>query len=231
MPPATVLCRRGLPLPLGGGGWGLLLASLLTLAGCPSAPPEGRTTPRPVGTLHRPSDYAVELTIDQQVTAEHAAGSETFRAVLEKRGDRLVMVGLGPHGGRAFVLTQEGERVAFESQMPRELPFPPEFMLMDVHRTWLRGIPREGGAPLPDGEHDAFIEGENVHEVWAGGRLLRRSFHILASNLHWWSVSITYEGGLSATELPSRVIVESHPAPDQSYRLILENLSGTVAYP
>ncbi len=228
----------GLPLPPGGGGlgWGplsVLLSGLLSLAaGCgPTARPDGPTTPRPIGTLHRPSEYAIDLTIDQQVTAEHVGGSETFRAVLEKRGDRLVMVGLGPHGGRAFVLTQDGEQVSFESQMPRELPFPPEFMLMDVHRTWLRGIPREGTAPLPDGEHDAFVEGENVHEVWSGGRLLSRSFHILASNLAWWSVSITYEGGLSATELPSRVTVESHPAPDQSYRLILENLSGSITQP
>ena len=134
-------------------------------------------------------------------------------------------------GGRAFVLTQEGDAVSFESQMPRELPFPPEFMLMDVHRTWLRGIPREGSAPLPDGEHDAVVEGENVHEVWSGGRLLSRSFHILTSNLAYWSVAITYEGGLGATELPSRVIVESHPAPDQSYRLILENLSGSITRP
>lgn len=228
--------RHGLLLPLRGGGrgwgtkWSLALALFFVACG-PTARPDGPTTPRPIGHLHPPSHYGLELTIDQEVTAEHAGGSERFRAVLEIRGDRLVMVGLGPHGGRAFVLTQDGESVRFASQMPRELPFPPEFMLMDVHRAWLMGIPREGGAPLPDGEHDAFIEGENVHEVWSGGRLVSRSFHILASNLAYWSVRITYEGGLGPSELPTRVILESHPAPDQSYRLILENLSGSMSRP
>lgn len=204
----------------------------LTMVGCgPPAGSEHGTTPaRPVGTLHAPSAYALELTIDQEVTAEHVGGSESFRAVLEKRGDRLVMVGLGPHGGRAFVLTQDGDAVHFESQMPRELPFPPEFMLMDIHRTWLRGLPREGGAALPDGRHEAFLEGENVSEVWAGGRLIERHYAILASNLSWWSVHITYEGGLGADgSLPTRVVIDSTPAPDQHYRLVLDHLAGSIA--
>lgn len=210
-------------------GAAIVIASLV---GCgPSGHgTEERTTPHPMGTLHAPSHFAAELTIDQQVTAEHVGGSETFRAVLEKRGDRLVMVGLGPHGGRAFVLTQEGERVSFESQMPRELPFPPEFMLMDIHRTWLMGLPREGGGPLSDGRHEDFLEGENVAEIWSGGRLMERHFGILASNLAWWSVHIVYEGGLGADgTLPTRVVIDSTPAPEQHYRLVLTNLAGNVA--
>jgi hypothetical protein len=200
----------------------------LSLVGCGPGAQARPTTPRPIGTLHRPSHYATDFTVDQQVTAEHAGGSESFRAILEKRGDRLVMIGLGPHGGRAFVLTQEGEAVSFDSQMPRELPFPPEYMLMDVHRTWLVGIPREGDAPLPDGRHEAVVDGENVAEEWSGGRLVSRSFAILTSNLAYWSVRITYEGGLDprpSEPAPTRVILESHPAPDQHYRLILDALT------
>jgi hypothetical protein len=212
------------------------LSALVSLAlagavGCgPPAGAERGTTPvHPIGTLHAPGEYSLELTIDQEVTAEHVGGSESFRAVLEKRGDRVVMVGLGPHGGRAFVLTQDGEEVHFESQMPRELPFPPEFMLMDIHRTWLRGLPREGGAALPDGRHEAFLEGENVSEEWAGGRLLERHYAILASNLAWWSVHITYEGGLGADgSLPTRVVIDSTPAPEQHYRLVLDHLAGSI---
>ncbi len=209
----------------------VVLATLVALGCGPSGHgAEERTTPRPMGRLHAPSDFAVALTIDQQVTAEHEGGSESFRAVLEKRGDRLVMVGLGPHGGRAFVLTQEGAEVSFESQMPRELPFPPEFMLMDIHRTWLMGIPREGGAPLADGRHEDFVDGENVAEQWSGGRLLERHFGILASNLSWWSVNIVYEGGLGADgSLPTRVVIDATPAPEQHYRLVLSSLSGNVA--
>jgi hypothetical protein len=212
-------------------GLSALVCALVVTIGCgPPAGSERGTTPvHPIGTLHAPAAYGFELTIDQDVTAEHVGGSESFRAVLEKRGERLVMVGLGPHGGRAFVLTQDGTEVHFESQMPRELPFPPEFMLMDIHRTWLRGLPRESGASLPDGRHEDFLEGENVSEVWAAGRLLERHYAILASNLAWWSVHITYEGGLGADgSLPTRVVVDSTPAPDQHYRLVLSSLSGSI---
>lgn len=211
--------------------WAGLSAFVMLTIGCgPPASHEG-TTPHPIGTLHAPSHYALELTIDQQVTAEHANGSETFRAVLEKRGDRLVMVGLGPHGGRAFLLSQEGERVDWVSELPRALPFPPEFMLMDIHRTWLGGIPREGGAPLPDGEHEAVVDGENVRETWQGGRLMTRSFRILTSNQAFWSVDITYEGGLGEGVLPTRVVIDETPAPEQHYRLVLSSLDGSIVLP
>lgn len=206
--------------------------ALAGLVGCgPSARPQGGTTPvRPVGTLHAPADYGLELTIDQEVTAEHLGGSESFRAVLEKRGDRLVMVGLGPHGGRAFVLTQEGLEVRFESQMPRELPFPPEFMLMDIHRTWLRGLAHGRGTPLTDGRHEAALEGEVVSELWAGGRLLERRY--TSEGTPWWSVLIRYEGGLGADgTLPTRVVIDSSPAPEQRYRLVLSSLSGSISEP
>ncbi|GAB4211589.1 MAG: hypothetical protein OHK0013_33490 [Sandaracinaceae bacterium] len=197
--------------------------------GCgPAARPRPTEAPRPIGTLHAPAHYPVDFAIDQQVTAEHAGGSESFRAIVEKRGDRLVMIGLGPHGGRAFVLTQEGDHVAFESQLPRELPFPPEFMLMDVHRTWLMGVPREGQAPLPDGRHEAVVDGETIVEEWEGGRLQRRSYTIPTSNLAYWSVHITYEGGLDprvSEPGPARVVLEATPAPDQRYRLVLDAIT------
>jgi hypothetical protein len=206
------------------------LLALMTIGCGPPGGGQERTTPHPIGRILAPSHYGIELTIDQQVTAEHTQGSETFRAVLEVRGDRLVMVGLGPHGGRAFVLTQDGERVDFASEMPRELPFPPEFMLMDIHRTWLMGLPREGGAALSDGRHEDFLEGTNVSETWSGGRLLERHYAILASNLAWWSVNVTYEGGLGADgSLPTRVVIDSTPAPQQHYRLILSNLAGSIS--
>ena len=188
--------------------------------------------PRPMGTLHAPSDYAVEFTIDQQVRVEYGTESQSFRAIVEKRGDRIVMIGLGPHGGRAFVLTQEGSAVSFESQLPRELPFPPEFMLMDLHRTWLKAIPHEG-ASMPDGEHHAMIDGETIDETWLGGRLQSRRFSIMTSNLAFWGVSVSYEGGLDFTAgaaPPSRVVIESvmrrqDSTAQPTYRLVLEGIA------
>jgi len=188
-----------------------------------------------MGTLHTPAEYAFDFTIDQQVSVEYGTESQSFRAVVEKRGDRIVMIGLGPHGGRAFVLTQEGSVVSFESQLPRELPFPPEFMLMDLHRTWLKAIPHEGPS-MPDGEHEAFVDGETIRETWLGARLQSRHFSITTSNQAWWSVRVTYQGGLDFTPgaaAPSRVVLESvmreadahagHP----TYRLALEGISIT----
>lgn len=106
------------------------------------------------GPLRAPSSYPTDFAIDHQITAIHAEGSDTFRALVEKNGDALVMVALGPHGSRAFTLAQEGDEVRFESQLPRELPFPPRFMLVDVHRTWLVGL----DAPRADGTHQSEIQ-------------------------------------------------------------------------
>lgn len=211
----------------------LVVAVMCLLFGCgPSARTRPTEAPRPIGTLHAPSAYALEFAIDQQVRVEYGDQSQSFRAVVEKRGDRLVMIGLGPHGGRAFSLTQEGLEIQFDSQLPRELPFPPEFMLMDLHRTWLKGIPREG-VSMPDGEHEALVDGETIRETWLGGRLQSRNFSVMTSNLSWWGVRVSYEGGLdfsAGAAAPSRVVVDSilresdseaHP----TYRLVLEGVS------
>lgn len=212
----------------------ILIALTCLAIGCgPTAQSRPTETPRPMGTLHAPSDYAVEFTIDQQVRVEYGTESQSFRAVVEKRGDRIVMIGLGPHGGRAFVLTQEGNAVTFDSQLPQELPFPPEFMLMDLHRTWFKAVPHEG-ASMPDGEHEAFVDGETIRETWLGGRLQSRRFSIATPNQAWWRVGIAYEGGLDFTPgaaAPSRVVVESVMREEDShagrptYRLVLEAIS------
>ena len=149
----------------------LSLSSLACGAEVRSEPP-----PRPPGTLHAPSDYRADFAVEQRVTVTFEAESQSFRAVLEKRGDALVLVALGPHGGRAFVLAQHGTDVTFESHLPRELPFPPEYMLLDVHRAWLVALP---AAPLEDGEHRGTIDEEEVTETWLGGRVQTRVFRRL----------------------------------------------------
>src|SRR5690606_32469212 len=103
--------------------------------------------------------------LEQRVRSESLAGEYEFRAVLQKQGNDLVVVGLGPHGGRGFVLTQRGEEVEFESHLPRELPFPPRFMLLDIHRAFFKGL----DGPLPDGEHRETRDGEEIVERWEGG--------------------------------------------------------------
>jgi hypothetical protein len=198
----------------------------LLLAACGGARP---TTPPPAppGVLHAPSDYASDFAIDQRVTAGFGEEEQSFRAVIEKRGDSLVMVALGPTGGRAFVLTQRGHEVTFESHLPRELPFPPEYMLLDVHRAWLVSLP---GAPLADGEHTAEIDGEEVTEVWADARVQTRSFRRV-DGTPAGLLTITFEGGLDPRvdqPAPTRVVFDNGWF---GYHLVLDQLTRSALPP
>jgi hypothetical protein len=154
--------------------------------------------------LRSPAALGDDFALEQRVRIEAAEGSWEFRAVLQKRGDTLVLVGFGPHGGRGFVLQQNGDEVELESHLPEELPFPPRFMLQDVQRVWFRGL--EG--PLPDGEHSETIEGEEVVERWEGGRLHERTFRRVDGEPEGL-LRATYEGGLGGDEPPSSARFEN----------------------
>jgi hypothetical protein len=56
-----------------------------------------------------------------------------FSLVAEKRGGRLVLVGLDAFGARAFSVTQEGVAVESDARMGRALAVPPETVLRDWH--------------------------------------------------------------------------------------------------
>lgn len=202
----------------------LLFLVLLVACGAPARP---TPPPRPPGVLHAPSDYGADFSLDQRVTASFEGDAQSFRAVIEKRGDALVMVALGPTGGRAFVLAQQGHEVTFESHLPRELPFPPEYMLLDVHRAWLVALP---GAPLADGTHVAEIDGEEVTEVWADARVRTRTFRRL-DGAPPGLVTITFEGGLDPRPdqpAPSRVVLDNGWF---GYQLVLDQLVRTPLPP
>lgn len=150
-----------------------LLASVVF--GC--GPHGGETTPVEVGPgyptrMVDPATLAGDFVVEQEVRMVHPRGENTFRAVLQKRGGQLVLLGLAPHGGRAFLLQQGATGTSFESFMPFELPFPPEYILHDVHRTWFLGV------ETIEGER-ASVErdGERVTEVRdASGAVLERRF-------------------------------------------------------
>lgn len=205
------MLRLGDPVPV-------VVAVLLVACGPPAVQPVRDYA----GPLHAPSTYATDFAIDHRITAVHAEGSDSFRALIEKRGDALVMVALGPHGSRAFTLAQEGDEVRFESQLPRELPFPPRFMLVDVHRTWLVAL----DGSRADGTHETTVETsdgpESLTETWADGRLLSRAF--TRPDVEG-AIRVTYEGGLSpdpAAPPPSRVELDNGWF---GYRLVMEGIT------
>lgn len=138
--------------------------------------------------LEDPSDFGADFVVEQQVTMTHARGENTFRAFLQKQGDTLTLIGLAPHGGRAFVLTQRGagtEDVTFESAMPEELPFPPQYMLHDIHRTWFMA-----GSSDADGE----TRTETIDE---SGLVVERTFE-RRDGTPAGVIRVTYPGGLPA---------------------------------
>ena len=172
-----------------------------TPAGRPPSYPGGLTAP---AALRSPAALGDAFALEQRVQIESPETSHSFRAVLQKRGDTLVMVGFGPHGGRGFVLSQTGDEVTFESHLPEELPFPPRFMLQDAQRTWFRGLP---GA-REDGVHEESVGGERVTERWEDGRLVERTFERL-DGAPPGQLRIRYEGGLGGDAPPERVVFEN----------------------
>lgn len=166
--------------------------------------PEGEATLEAYPTVVvAPDQLGPDFAFEQEVTMEHPEGSNTFRAMLQKQGDELLLLGLAPHGARAFLLRQTTEGVSFESYMPFELPFPPEFILYDVHRTWFMSA--QGGT--------LEREGERIAERVENGRVMERTFERLDGTPEG-TITVTFEGGLvegapNTESPPERVVLDN----------------------
>jgi hypothetical protein len=157
------------------------------------------------GVLTPPSQHGGDFLRSQKVVARYGGRTNSFSAVLQKQADTLTLIGLTPFGSKAFVIQQVGMEVKFTSYLPDELPFPPRYVLFDIHRVYFGGL---GGAPLPDGEHVAERDGERIREVWKGGRLFERSFTRLAADPPGAMV-IAYQGGMVPGTSPARIEIDN----------------------
>ena len=124
--------------------------------------------------------------------------------VVQKRGATLTLIGMTAFGSKAFVIQQDASGVRSQEFLPGSLPFPAEFMLLDVHRALFIGLSSGTG----DGKRRGKREGEAITETWQGGKLLRRSFrHRRARG----TIDIEYVGGMVGGMLgerpPARIIV------------------------
>ncbi len=175
--------------------------ALVTTAatGCASAPPRPAARPDP-SVLHAPSEYPGSFLDRQNITATYGQRKQSFDAVLQKRGDELVLLGMTPFGSRAFVLKQSGLDVSFQSFVPQELPFPPRYILFDVHRVFFDGA-GPGGQPLADGMHEATHDGEVVTERWQDGKLQQRRIRRVNGDPAG-EVVVDYDGGLTPGAAP-----------------------------
>jgi hypothetical protein len=165
-------------------GW--LFIALLAL-GCatrPTPPPgpspsaakrdyPGRLVP--TETLAR--DFRA-FAVRQRLTASHDGRSlPSLEAVLQLHGGVLRLVGLGPMGMRAFVITQKGVEIEAEAQMKEAAALHPRDVLNDIHRVFFRGLFTGSAAkPPPDGEHTGNDDGEVITETWRQGHLVRRIY-------------------------------------------------------
>ena len=125
------------------------------------------------GTTPAPETLKPDFMVEQHVEATRGDKKGAFDAVLQKQGDELVVVGLGPMKTRAFVLRQKGLRVTYEQRFGPPLPFPPRNIVVDVHRVFFKRLPHVANA---DGTFDGTLDDERVFEVWRDGMLRERRF-------------------------------------------------------
>jgi len=134
----------------------------------------------------------------QSIAARYGTQGGRFEAVIQKQGDRLLILGLTPMGTRAFLLEQQGPGIKATVYVDRALPFPPKYVFLDVHRTFFLGI---GPGPLGDGWQQAVRDGETIRELWRGGRLLERRFERL-DHRPPGQIAIRYDGGYAPAPVP-----------------------------
>ena len=161
---------------------------------------------RETGVLVPPRQIVADFVWRQRIAVRFKARRDSFSAVIEKRADRLLLLGLTPFGTRAFALEQRGTTVTFTPYIELELPFSPLYVLADVHRAFFRGLPN---APLPDGWHEQSANGEQIRERWQGGRLFERGFRSLDASGN--GVLIRYEGGMLQLAPPRTIsLISQH---------------------
>jgi len=169
------------------------LVLLLAIAGCAHHEPPPPRGPAPPTAAELPPPDAIPgtFTLRQKLTATSPKGGGSFEAVLQKQPGTLTLVGLTPYGSRAFLLQQTKGDVQFTKYIPRELPFAPTFLLLDIHRvlaTWI-------GPPLATGERTAQVGAETIHERWQDGRLMERTFTSTSTTANpAGTITVTYTG-------------------------------------
>jgi hypothetical protein len=129
--------------------------------------------------LHDPAEWPENFMVRQSIDIRGQKDGRTVEgqldAVVQKKDDTLIILGLGPMNARAFTLTQRGRRIEFDQLAGPRLPFSPRNILIDVHRVFFKALPRPDGAGA-SGVVRGELDGESVEERWEHGELKERSF-------------------------------------------------------
>jgi len=143
--------------------------------------------------LHDPHTLGRDFTVRQNLKIHAVHDGKPvdgdLEAIVQKRGDTLLIMGLGPMNVKAFTIEQRGERIEFHQFVGPELPFSPRNILVDVHRVFFKRLP----PPAPEELHRADradvvergeLDGETVVETWRDGQLHSAEFTRPGSALH-----------------------------------------------
>lgn len=177
--------------------------SLLLAAACATGCAAPRPSPEAPGELVDPATVAGDFAMRQHITGVHRDREISLDAVVQKQGGTLLVLVLTPYGSRGILIEQRGSDVRVETYIPRELPFSPKLVLLDVQRTFLQGLP---DPPLPDGWHSARIGDEIVRERWQSGRLHERRYARRGHRAHG-EVIVRYEGGWVPGHAPPTIVL------------------------
>ncbi len=153
-------------------GW---VVTLLSLACAPGPTPVTGEANPDFGRLVPTDQISGNFLIRQRIEYEYGEESGTFEAVLQKDCQVLTVIGLTPFGLPAFTIVQRGDEVSVESHLSSPLPFPPRYILYDVHRSYFVPI---STTPPRDGSVNLKYRGEMVREHWSSGELVERRFGV-----------------------------------------------------
>lgn len=123
-------------------------------------------------------DFMVRQTLVVHAVHDGKPIDTEFDAVVQKQGDTLRIVGLGPADAKVFALEQRASRMKFTQFIGPALPFSPRNILVDVHRVYFKRLavaPSDEAGRLT-GVRKGVLDGELVEESWQDGQLRSVAF-------------------------------------------------------
>jgi hypothetical protein len=159
----------------------IALLAAIALAACRHLPLAGGQLAECPGALRSTGEIRTDFRLEQRVRIRSERDDVALRLAVEKRGPRLVLIGLNPLGAKLFTVIQTGSEASVESLPAAVVQVPPLNVLRDLHRARFLGA---DVAPDVGGHAEAVRDGTRVVELWRDGVLLRRSFARVSGRPH-----------------------------------------------